>query len=87
MSRQIKNRGLDRLCKKSNLQIADLACIVQTSLRAIHLLSTGRRHFPILEANLAKLFKMSVPELRKALHLPVTSISKRNTTQRRTKCK
>lgn len=71
MSRRIRNSGLGNLCSIKNLQIADLECMTETSRRAILIYSTGRRHFPILEAKLATIFKLSVPELRHRLRLSI----------------
>lgn len=69
MSRTPKNKGLKALCRQRDLQIADLACLTESNGRSIHFYSTGRKACPILEEKLAKVFKMSVPDLRKKLGL------------------
>lgn len=74
MSRTPKSKGLKSLCATRGLQIADLACMSQTSRQKIRVYSIGERHFPILEAKLANIFNLSVPQLRKKLGLPVMKL-------------
>jgi len=67
MSRTIKNNGLAHLCQAFDLRIADLDCILKCNRYAIRLYAIGRKHFPRIESGLARVFDLTVPELRKIL--------------------
>lgn len=80
MSRKIQNNGLAKLAKKEGFQIADLACLLQVRRRTIHYYSTGvYSKRSRIEEPLAKVFNLTVPELRKRLGLPgfTTKFTKR----------
>jgi hypothetical protein len=76
MSRRPKNLGLRQLLARKSKEwgedacVLDMACTLTTSRRAIHLYTTGRRRFPLLEARMAEFFGVSVRTLRRKLGLP-----------------
>ena len=75
MSRCHANAGLKTLLKEwsgragERLIMLDLASKCKASRRSLHLYTTGRRHTPLLEAKIAAVFEISVPELRRRLGL------------------
>ena len=60
------------------LIMLDLASKCRASRQAIWFYSTGRRHMPLLEAKIAAVFEISVPELRRRLGLSVHSVAGRS---------
>lgn len=86
MGRPAKNLGVEALLVRwgrkigdPSLQLADLAALTLTSQRALCLYTTGRRHLPILEAKLARVFRLSIPALRRRLGLPAVPGRKQRT--------
>lgn len=58
------------------LIVEDLACICHTDRTSIFLYTTGRKPCPRLEAKIAEVFQLPIPELRKRLGLPAKQRSK-----------
>ena len=84
MSRPTTNQGLTRLLNEWSVRSGeslvglDLASKCRTSPRAIHYYTTGRKACPHLEAKIAAVFEISVPELRRRLGLSAPSIAGRS---------
>lgn len=65
--RQIKNPGLRALCDARKIEVADVAAFCRCDVRSIHLYTTGKKPMPLIERNMAALFKLTVPDLRAKL--------------------
>lgn len=76
MGRLPFNRGLDRLCKaraasdRDIFEVADVVSLCNCHRRSLHLYTTGRKACPRLEAKIAAVFHLTVPQLRRRLGLP-----------------
>jgi len=75
MTRRVANPGLARLLATKDapderFAVADLGCLASVSPRSIHRYSTGRKRLPRVEAKIARVFNLSIPELRRRLGLP-----------------